>query len=351
MSEGYKSWSAIAAAIKAKAQQDLAQGRTRHGVHEQLVQARFDRFLSRVFADGGDGWILKGGTAMLARVADSRSTKDLDLSAPGELDTAMRDLADRVSADLGDHIRFELVKTVNTGLGTNQPGTALRKAVFAAVDADTGKKLGDVSVDLALTHPPVGQPELKDPANRIHLPKDLTAFPYRLWPIADHVADKVCATLGTFGGAPSSRIKDLVDLVTIATTQQLDARELQKAIDARRILNNINSDLAVFKVPDAWREQSGRREYQRLARTAAVDGIDDVRDAEALVAGLVDPALASEPAPDGVTWVPRRGWQAQPPEHPDAAAEPGRGEVWVRAHVRAGWPVREHTRSARGTHT
>ncbi|WP_222851172.1 hypothetical protein [Phytoactinopolyspora mesophila] len=42
----------------------------------QIRQARFDRFLSRVFADGDQSeWLLKGGMSMLARVLRSRTTQ------------------------------------------------------------------------------------------------------------------------------------------------------------------------------------------------------------------------------------------------------------------------------------
>lgn len=49
-----------------------------------------DRFLSRVFANAEDnGWLLKGGTRLLARVPNSRATKDVDLvTTDKELDEA-----------------------------------------------------------------------------------------------------------------------------------------------------------------------------------------------------------------------------------------------------------------------
>jgi hypothetical protein len=51
-------------------------------VDAQIRQARFDRFLSRVFAEGEwSEWLLKGGMSMLARVPRSRTTKDVDHAA------------------------------------------------------------------------------------------------------------------------------------------------------------------------------------------------------------------------------------------------------------------------------
>jgi hypothetical protein len=345
MSAGYASWTALATALKVKAQQDLKSGATTKGVHEQLVMARFDRFLSRVFADGGEGWMLKGGGAMLARIPDTRATTDLDLGTDKDLDAAIQDLEHRARAEFGDHLTFELVRTVNTGQGSNQPGTQLRKAVFVARDVQNGKKLGEVSVDVALTPPPVGSPEIRDPATRLALAKDLPTSPYRLYPLADHVADKVAGIMSSFGGHPSTRVKDLVDLVVISSTQQVNARELQMALDVKRVTKQLPA-AQTFIIPEGWKNGAGLREYQRLART--VGGILDSAEAEELVGRMINPAMNPEPAPSSVTWAPGHGWMPGAVAATEAASAGSADEVWVRSHVRAGWPVRSHSRSARG---
>ncbi len=50
-------------------------------------------------------------------------------------------------------------------------------------------------VDVAVGPPPVGHPEVIEPANRLHLRRPLITFPYRLYPVADQIADKVRADL------------------------------------------------------------------------------------------------------------------------------------------------------------
>lgn len=43
-------------------------------VDERIRQAHFDRSLCRIFSEGdGSEWVLKGGTGVLARVADGRA--------------------------------------------------------------------------------------------------------------------------------------------------------------------------------------------------------------------------------------------------------------------------------------
>ena len=84
--DGYKDWTGLAQAIKAAATKAAGDGASALDVNAQIVQAQHDRFLSRVFAEGEESeWLLKGGTAMLARVPKSRSTKDLDLASTGPI--------------------------------------------------------------------------------------------------------------------------------------------------------------------------------------------------------------------------------------------------------------------------
>jgi hypothetical protein len=136
--DGYADWRSLELAIKdaaKKAAQQAGPGVSAASVDAQIRQARFDRFLTRVFAQGEQSeWLLKGGMSMLARVPRSRTTKDMDLAAQHatNLAEAERTLTGLVDVDLGDHLTFRLIRSTPTGLGDNQPGVATRRYVFAA---------------------------------------------------------------------------------------------------------------------------------------------------------------------------------------------------------------------------
>jgi Nucleotidyl transferase AbiEii toxin, Type IV TA system len=347
----YPTWSSAEQALKAAATKRDSDG---HGfaltVGDQLQQARFDRILSRVFADGEQsGWLLKGGTGLLARIPDARRTQDVDLAAStDDLDEAIADLERRVNVDLGDHLRFELVRTKETGQGQTQPGVLTRQVVFACV---TGRKrIGEIKIDVVVGPAPTGTVETLDPVSRLELIRPLPSNPYRLYPLADQVAEKVCATMNPNypGGLPSSRVKDLVDLVIIARTQTVDLRELQLAIATQRIRSRI-APFEQLIVPEGWRTR-----YRALAAsTPAAAELADIDEALHLVNKLVEPALESTRIDDQLTWHPGRGWLQR-----DAAAESPlsgaarpeeahEGEIWVRPHIRDGKPVRGHWRSPR----
>ncbi|HET6192161.1 MAG TPA: nucleotidyl transferase AbiEii/AbiGii toxin family protein [Trebonia sp.] len=200
------------------------------------------------------------------------------------------------------------MRSAPTGLGENQPGVATRRCVFACLDADYGAQVDTVVVDVVVGPPPVGLPEVVEPANRLHLRRPLITFPYRLYPVADQIADKVGATMDTHypGGKPSSRVKDLVDLVVIAHTQTVHLDELQAAIDSKRQLSGI-ALFGHFTVPPEW-----VRTYPATAKGVPAAESFTTQTAAVLVASFVDPALdkSSNPAvwdPRVLSWIPNAG--------------------------------------------
>ncbi|WP_420853342.1 nucleotidyl transferase AbiEii/AbiGii toxin family protein [Ruania rhizosphaerae] len=79
-------------------------------------------------------------------------------------------------------------------------------------------------------------------------------------PVVDHIADKVAATESTYGGHPSGRVRDLVDLVVIAQTHQIDGTALHAAIESERRHRELPYREA-FVAPAGW-----ARTYPREAR-------------------------------------------------------------------------------------
>jgi Nucleotidyl transferase AbiEii toxin, Type IV TA system len=309
--EGYSDWRSLELAIKDAAKKAAGQagpGISAASVDAQVRQARFDRFLCRVFADGEQSeWLLKGGMSMLARVRRSRTTKDVDLAAlrAPDLAEAARALAVLAEADLGDHLAFRLTRSTPTGLGENQPGVATRRYSFACFDADHDTQVDTIVVDVVVGPPPVGSPEVAEPANRLHLRRPLVTFPYRLYPVADQVADKVCATMDTQypGGKRSSRVKDLVDLILIACTQAVDLDELRAAIAAKRDFSRIGP-FEHFDVPAEW-----ARTYPATAKGVPAAEPFSAQAAANLVASFIDPALGKRTDraawdPQALAWIP-----------------------------------------------
>ncbi len=270
-------------------------------VGERIRLASFGRFLSRVFSEGADSeWLLKGGTGMLARVPSTRATLDIDLYRGGfTLDQALADLRRLAAVDLGDHFRFVYTGHVDSIGGEEQPYTDGYRVDFD-VYIGAQKKSG-LHVDLAIGAGLTAPVTTTTPASELSLPR-LVSHEYRLYPVVDQIADKVCATMKTYGGRSSSREKDLVDLVVLATTQDVDGSDLAVAIasEARR---RSMEQFTTFVVPANW-----GRSYARMAKSvpycAEYRTVDAARE---LMVSFIDTVL------DGTatarSWLPQqRAW-------------------------------------------
>ena len=79
MTDPYRTPAAVESAIRSAAQK-AARNDKSLSVQERIRLEYFHRFLCRIFSETPtDAWLLKGGTALLARVASARATSDVDL--------------------------------------------------------------------------------------------------------------------------------------------------------------------------------------------------------------------------------------------------------------------------------
>jgi hypothetical protein len=268
-------------------------------IEDLIRQAHYDRFLCRIFS-GGDGseWVLKGGSGMLARVPNARRTLDIDLFRFGyDKDQALVDLRRLAAVDLGDFFRFVYISHTKTIAGETQPyadGYKVHFDVYLGV-----KKVDALKVDLSAHETRMRSPHPVEPANRLALPR-MVSHPYRLYPLPEQIADKVCASLAVYDGKPSSREKDLVDLVVIALTQTVDADQTRAAIHREARMRRIHLPRA-FTLPTSW-----GRAYTKLARNTSAAG-HTIAGARTLTAAFIDPLLTGTVA--GTTWNPaNRAW-------------------------------------------
>ena len=250
-------------------------------------QFAYDRLLCRIFRTEPGRWVLKGATAMLARLGvDARHTRDIDLySRAGDLDEAERALRGAAGLDLGDYFTF----TLNPGRRIAQGAGAVRVDVVAFLGFDQFASFHvDLVADLLMT----GVPDIVSPLVPLELP-GLVATNYSAYPLVDHVADKVCALLETHERVSglrqsSTRFRDLADLAIFAHAISVGAAELGVALksEAKRRSLTLPDRLAV---PTGGDWPSG---YARVARDAPHLKEGDLASAVETVARFIDPALA-----------------------------------------------------------
>ena len=301
MTEPYTSAAAVEAAIRDAARNASASDKSA-STQDRIRQEYFRRFLSRIFSERDDsGWLLKEGTGVLARVASGRSTMDVDLfRANNTLDGALTELIRLSTIDLGDFFRFVYTKhefAIGGDQQTYIEGFGVDFDVYIGAD-----KKEPLHVDLVVGVIVTEEVTVTPPANRLDLPR-LLSNDYRLYPIVDQIADKVCATMANYSGRPSSREKDLVDLVVIAKTQTLSADALGRAIDVEAGARSL-APFTKLAIPPTW-----GRLYARQARDVLYCA--DYRTAKLgaeLMRTFIDRVLHDEVpgkvwSPESLTWV------------------------------------------------
>lgn len=264
-------------------------------------QFAYDWLLARLYALD-DRWIVKGATALLARELAVRHTIDIDVYRAASRDEAERDLRTAATQDLGDWFRFDAgraIRVADVAQGVRIPVVAVVGATpWARFHVDIvaeGVRMTGIPDDVrALV--PVVIPGLEQPA-------------YRVYPLVDHIADKLAAIFERHGEQrrPSARFKDLIDLVALVGKVGVDGRAQQDALRSEAIRRGFSLP-ARFDVPDRSLWKAG---YEAEARRATDLSARTLEAALQVVAPFADPVLDGTAAglwnPSSGTWTGRPG--------------------------------------------
>ena len=175
-------------------------------------------------------------------------------------------------------LRLSIASVLNVGIdGPPVTGPANTVLLFCVASVPVG-------VPVVVT----GEPETVPPLARVLMP-DIEQHGYRAYPLVDHIADKVGATVQRYGDAerPSTRFKDLVDLVAIITEVSVSA-DLQMAALASEGRRRGTRMPTSFDVPDRGLWERG---YAAEARRSLLLIAPTLTEALALVRPFVDPLL------------------------------------------------------------
>ncbi len=213
-----------------------------------------------MFALPNSQWVLKGGTGLAIRMPAARHSRDLDLShqSQNELADAVAELVQAGRASGRDPFVFDIrVKHSLTGVARGQT-----LAVTARLGQTTYQQFPiDMTTGITL----VGNIDVQHHPLPVQIEDVAEPPPMRLYPLADQTADKVAAMYETHGdNRPSSRYRDLVDLILITKHHALDRKLLAVALRNQAAIRTLDLP-ATLRVPGPdW--ESG---YERSAAHAA----------------------------------------------------------------------------------
>jgi hypothetical protein len=282
--------------------------RVRHRYPTGEVAARrnevaYRRLVARLFARSPDGWVLRGGYAMILRLDPNRTSNDVDVAyvhAAGEHAVALRELERAMQLDLGDFFSFEVVRA-----GEATPERARRITVRCRLGA---REFATFRVDLAAPEEDVPMERLAElpPLTGIEQVDETPPVLVIAW--VQQIAEKTCAMFESHEGAHSSRARDLADISLIAQqVDGVDGDELIAAIRSeqeRRRTRSLPDGLPVRLVLTPEQEAEWRSVFPGAIRNAEIE-FDKALE---IARRFLDPAL-DRSAADGVWDAPRFEWR------------------------------------------
>lgn len=255
------------------------------GEGARLVRERkriaFDRLLSRLHDVAPDRWLLKGGFALDLRLADrARATRDVDIEWQATADELQETLIRAASAVGDDFFSFVIERA---GVPPERLGGALRFRVTANL---AGRQFETFLLDVGMSPLPVDDHET--------LTSDLLAFAevepvaIPVIPLERHLAEKLHAYMRRYGDdQPSSRAKDLIDIVLIRELKPFECERLRSEIVQVFEIRETHPPASLPPPPREWTQP-----YRLLATEVGLDG--NLAEGYGLASDFVGPVLSGE---------------------------------------------------------
>lgn len=248
----YETPAALRAALEAR----LLNESREKDVDLQRLRRRtvFERLLVRLVVAQPGLWVVKGGIALEVRMQErARATKDLDLAVREE-DIGAESLREMLiealgSDEEGDGFIFAVgePRSITADMG-GRPGWR-----FSIRCSLAGREFGNVRLDVVARSAEVGD------TRRVSLPGTLAfaGFPahdIEVLAPEQHFAEKLHALTRTYGDRPSSRVRDLADLILLMEEGLEDLQALRQAVEsvfAARATHPV--PIEIPDPPEAWR--------------------------------------------------------------------------------------------------
>lgn len=277
----YATPAAFRAALEARLTAAARAGGRPVGSARKLVA--FTRLLARLERAAPDRWVLKGGFALELRLpGQARATRDVDIDWATSLNEATNALVEAATLALDDYFEFDIRR-----VGAAEVGGA--GGVRFHADAYVGGRLFEpLLIDVG-----VGVERLP-PSDELTAP-DLLDFaeiePARIRAIRleQHIAEKLHAYIRRHADdRPSSRAKDLIDIILMSELAAFDFGRLRKAILCvfeARATHELPASLPA--PPREW-----ARPYRALAEEVGLD--PDPLEGHRLAAAFLEPVVAGD---------------------------------------------------------
>lgn len=244
----------------------------------------FDRLLARLTDAAPNRWLLKGGFALDLRLADrARATRDVDIDWQVAEEELLDTLIEAAAISAHDHFTFQVERT---GAPPERLGGSHRFRITATL---AGRPFETFLLDVGLRSDPVSEYDTLTTPDLLSF-ADIDPVKVPAVSLEQHIAEKLHAYTRRYANEqPSSRAKDLIDIVLMSELAAFEFARLREVIvevfDARA---THELPASVPAAPSDW-----ARPYRALAEDVGLE--PDPAAGHRLVATFLDPVLTTKP--------------------------------------------------------
>jgi predicted nucleotidyltransferase component of viral defense system len=260
----------------------------------------FERLLARLNEVAPGDWLLKGGFALDLRLADrARATRDVDLDWQADEEKLAERLIEVAGIGADEFFTFGIERT---GMAPEQLGGSHRFRVTVSL---AGRPFETFLLDVGLRSSLVDERDTLTTTDLLSF-AEIEPVEVPAVPLERHIAEKLHAYTRRYGDdQPSSRVKDLIDLVLMSELASYEYGRLRDAIVGTF------GERQTHELPASLPAPSGdwSQPYRVLAAEVGLD--PDLASGHRAAAALLDPILGDAPDLDrwderGMTWQHRR---------------------------------------------
>ncbi len=243
----------------------------------------FDRLLARLNETATGRWLLKGGFALDLRLSErARFTRDVDIDWQVAEEELLDALIEAAALETEDYFTFQVERT-----GT--PPERLGGSHRFRVNASLASRLFETFVlDVALPSDPVTEHDTLTTSDLLAF-AGIDSVEVPAAPLERHIAEKLHAYTRRYGDdQPSSRAKDLIDIVLMSELASYNFNRLRESIAGlfeARATHDLPSSLHV--PPREWAVP-----YRALAEEVGLDSDRSVGHRRA--AAFLGPVLVAQ---------------------------------------------------------